>query len=290
MSSLQDLPPELLIQVLTYLPIRSLLQFSETSRFSHKLAVTSLHTLNLGVYPSRVARSLGDIAASSDPSDRSISLLIPDVEALSESALFAFHSKLISTLLHRHSTSLRHLTLRLWTLSPAIAAALVQLSGLRSLTLRIDNPFGNAQRASRSPSPASRRPVAGFHAAEERIAWLALAHPWPSLRELRIDGGDGSVAMLQALLTANPRLDALWIADCPRIDPELFVFLTAEWEGRARLKELGFEGCHGLEMEHLDMVGGMESLQVGYFFLSNVFFLIDFWFFGCWFLVLTAFD
>lgn len=53
--TLTSLPPEILLYMLSFLPIRDLLRFSQTSHTTHALATSSLRTLSLGVYPSRMA-------------------------------------------------------------------------------------------------------------------------------------------------------------------------------------------------------------------------------------------
>ena len=54
MAALSSLPPELLREVLRYLPIRSLLNFGLTSKVNHTLQACSLSILRLGVFHSRL--------------------------------------------------------------------------------------------------------------------------------------------------------------------------------------------------------------------------------------------
>ncbi|ORY11495.1 hypothetical protein BCR34DRAFT_587838 [Clohesyomyces aquaticus] len=70
--SLLSLPPEILLNILHVLPIPSLLKFSQTCRFSHDLAISNLHTLSMGIYPSRMSCIVGRLAATRYPLPKTI--------------------------------------------------------------------------------------------------------------------------------------------------------------------------------------------------------------------------
>ncbi|OCK77631.1 hypothetical protein K432DRAFT_384527 [Lepidopterella palustris CBS 459.81] len=66
-STLLNLPPELLLHILSFLPIQALLKFSQTSRSAHALATSSLHTLSLGIYTTRIAGVISRLGSTSLP-------------------------------------------------------------------------------------------------------------------------------------------------------------------------------------------------------------------------------
>jgi hypothetical protein len=65
--SLLDLPPELIVHTLSYLPIPALLRFGQTCRHSQSLANSSLHTLSLGIYTSRTSGAISKLVATQYP-------------------------------------------------------------------------------------------------------------------------------------------------------------------------------------------------------------------------------
>ncbi|KAK7556825.1 hypothetical protein IWX50DRAFT_214376 [Phyllosticta citricarpa] len=172
MAHLLSLPSELLLHILSYLPIKSLLAFSETSRMAYILASSSLQTLSLGIYPNRVSSLISQLSSSSptaSPFSRSarsslhesaivtsgetstsslfneantIAHVIPKASEHRPNTLLSFHTALTSSILSRYSVSMRNLELSVWALTPPIADALASLKNVRCLSLRVEDPFG----------------------------------------------------------------------------------------------------------------------------------------------------
>jgi len=255
MTPLNSLPPELLLEVLSYLPIRPLLNFSETCRAAHSFTSSSLYTLNLGIYPSRLSQHFGHARAHDENSSfEPISLVIPEIEPSSERAELAFHNKLTASIIQHYSSSLQHLTLRLWTLSPSIATALTEVKGLKSLRLCIDNPCGKQSRPQRR-----LRTMVGPAAREEETAWNLLAHSWSVLRELNIEGGQVDTQQVQQMLEVNSHLTRLSVKDCAHIEADLLKFVAEKWVGKESLTYLAFEDSPAVIMEDLEGLG-MQTL------------------------------
>ena len=261
MASLHVLPPELLIEVLSYLPINALLAFSQTCHSAHTLATSSMHTLSLGIYPTRFSKRIGEIYAADDPcaAAKKVSLLIPAMEPGSDKAALAFHNKLTASIVGRYAGALRHLSLRLWTMSPPIANALAGLSGLQTLTLRIDNPNVKLH----NTMGGALRPVSGPAADDERLAWMLLsAASWPSLVEFSLAGGQPRPAHLRGLVSSNPQLRKLVLRNCVRNDTTLLRFICEEWAGGENLRVLMYEDCGSLTLDDIEGVERLRSLQV----------------------------
>ncbi|KAF2192544.1 hypothetical protein K469DRAFT_313606 [Zopfia rhizophila CBS 207.26] len=294
--SLLNCPPELLINILAFLPIQALLKFSQTCRYSHALASSSLHTLSLGIYPTRVAGIISRLGATHYPQPKEIrsafsslelpsptsnstwsstevdylaepealieddpykvSVLIPEAQEYDYMTLLAFHTALTKSVLVRHC-NVRHLDLSLWTLSTPIAKALSGLPALRALSLRIEG-FPHVRAVPRSRGAAQR--------GEQRAAWELLANEavWaPRLSALRIEGGELSTKQLTVLMSKSRWCREIWLCKCNMIGKYVWSFLGSEWEGRAALRILGIIRCGGqLDEEVLDIIGKLDGLQV----------------------------
>src|SRR5689334_20635965 len=89
-SPLLDLPPELLTSVLAFLPIQNLLRFSQTCRYSHSLAKSSLHTLSLGIHPTRVSGIISRLASTQYPLPKHVvsAFSIPSDTAIATSSFY----------------------------------------------------------------------------------------------------------------------------------------------------------------------------------------------------------
>ncbi|KAF2461244.1 hypothetical protein BDY21DRAFT_331523 [Lineolata rhizophorae] len=292
----ESLPPELQLNILSYLPIPSLLAFSQTSRTSHALATTSLRTLSLGIYPNRLsslisrlsnnsstcqpsrqpdaATSHGSASAADtkplhrgkskharptapDWANNTISMTIPAANKLSTPTLLSFHTSLTVALLKRYAPALRHLDLSVWTLTPQIAAALAGIKNLRTLSIRIENPF-------------SRR---GVLTCGGGPAWNMLAGKFGRLERLRIEGADITEWQLERILEANTSVRELYVRRCPRVGKGLWQYLAEEWGYGENLWGLGHISCRHLDDEIYEwarMLRGLEFLSLhGCTYLRN---------------------
>ncbi|KAJ9664274.1 hypothetical protein H2201_005266 [Coniosporium apollinis] len=258
MATIHSIPPELLFQILSYLPIRSLLSFSVTSKSCHALASASVTTLSFGVYPTSLASKISrlhhtaatdiELAEKDDPT--TVSLIVPEAEKLPLPALYAFHGALTTSVLLRYSNSLRHLDLTVWTLDQCIATALGGCRSLRSLTLRIENP--HVRLGADAAWELSESGVKVMRKVDEDDAWDIFDGAWGRLRELRVEGARVSSEQLRKVLRVNPSVRELSVQRCKKLDKELWRFLGAEWVGRRDLEALSYVGCGVLDMETLE--------------------------------------
>ncbi|KAF2141660.1 uncharacterized protein K452DRAFT_227808 [Aplosporella prunicola CBS 121167] len=295
MADLSSLPSELMLHVLSYLPIRDLLCFSVTSRSSYALASSSLQTLSLGIYPTRVSSLISQLSStnpSASPYSRSrrsslehgrkaastpakpettaadlfnenctVAHVIPSASNFQPHTLLAFHTALTSSILARYRVSLRHLELSVWALTPPVAKALAQLHNLRCLSLRVEDPFGRG---------FLRRWVInwghdGDGKAGTGVEWNELALAWKRLQVLRVSGADVSDWQLCQIVKNNAGLKELWLNKCPAVGRELLTFLGGEWEGRAGLETLGLVDCNldaDVNDEVVRHVGGLSNLKL----------------------------
>lgn len=314
MAHLTSLPSELLLHILSFLPIRSLLAFSLASRSAYILASSSLQTLSLGIYPTRVSSLISQLSSTSPtaspysrttrslttstPSTTSdlfdeactVAHVIPHASELRPHTLLAFHTALSSSILNRYCLSMRHLELSIWTLTPPVADALSRLRNLRTLHLRVEDPFGRGflrrwiinwgtttDDSSSSAEYASSRRLPDLYRALPEAGsgteWNKLADAWTRLETLRLVGADISDWQLGQILERNPGLRELWLKKCPEVGAELLKFVGEEWEGAGGLRTLGLVDCDGaceVDEETVKQVGNLPSLQVCLFLVSRV--------------------
>jgi hypothetical protein len=294
-NGLVDVPPEVLVNILSFLPIQALLRFSQCSTYTHSLATSSLHTLSLAIHTTPVARLISSISATRYPEPKhspskfyfsaypptstnqyqkdlqesaeaelacngpyNVSVSIPDAQTYDASTLILFHTSLMKSILFRHGNTLRNLDISLWTLTIPVAKALAALRALRVLSVRIDD-FPHIR--------AMPRRLVGTQRAEQREAWGIVAETaiWaPRLQALRIEGGELNSSQLFTLLRKSRWCQELWLCKCSSIGKELWNFLGNEWEyGRASLRILGIMRCGGqLDEGVMDLIGGLKGLQV----------------------------
>lgn len=258
--TLLELPPELLIQILTSLPIKSLLKFSQTSHHARNLAYSNLHTLSLAIFAFRRSSWYNKIMLESKssscpgPDPHKILIRIPEARDLGYPTLLTFHNKIIVDILTRHACTLRTLDLTLWTLSTPIAKELANLPTLHNLSIRIE----------------SLQPIARGHMhnqrLQERAAWTQLCEPspspWPShLQTLSIENAELTTPQLSNLLRQTPRLHTLTLTRCNALTSLPFPTLSSPL--KTSLHSLALRDCSNISLasSSLAAISNM-SLQV----------------------------
>lgn len=300
-ASLLDFPPELLVHTLSFLPIRSLLNFSETCRYSHSLAKSSLYALSLGIYTTRISGIISCLSGAQYPKPKLTDSLFSSTNAPPVSSTVPRKVRRDSYELnsregivldnqdpYKVSVSIPDAqsfdSTTLLAFHTALTKSILVRHGgvLRNLELSLWTltiPVAKAisqlsalralsLRIEDFPHIRSmpRRLVASHHA-EQRDAWGILTEKavWaPRLQALRVEGGELSSAQLFVLLRRSRWCRELWLSKCPLIGKELWSFLGNEWtHGRAALNVLGIMRCGGqLDEDVLDAIGSLDRLQV----------------------------
>jgi hypothetical protein len=298
-TSLFEIPSELLIAILTFLPNKSLLKFSQCSRYAHSLANSSLHTLNLVIQPPPYRRDsfvpthrttpnellahilssspkrlmarqahLGQVNLHKKDGEASIDkkdpyqtvIRVEDAHTYEHGTLVNFHSALLSSILTRHQNALRNVDISVWAFTTPIAKTVSQLYALRSLSIRIEDSF-YARIAHRS------------RAGEQQTAWEVLAASTASgsrLRVLKLENADLTEIQLFKLLSNNTHCRELQFITCASIGKALWDYLGRNWEGRAALQSLAVGGCGGfLDQVGLKAIEELKGLQVRYLTCLN---------------------
>lgn len=278
--ALLDLPTELLLPTLGYLPVRSLLKFSQCSRHARSLANSSLHTLGLDfcseLHPwntplvSRRFLQLKLTARSSeripqisndrtelhfreDEHQNNVVVKVRDVNTYDYNTLANFQVCLASSILYRHYEGLRYLDFTVSVFVSPMAKAIAQLPVLRSLFINIvDIRCGK------------NLPISSVDL--QRQAWrvLATSAVWRrDLRVLKIQNAALTTSDLLGLLVGNTHCHQLQLTDCKSIGNLLWDFLGGDWSGQSTLQVLAIKGCGGhLDESVLEAIGRLRTLQV----------------------------
>ena len=293
---LLELPPELLVHILSLLSVQDLLRFSQASRHARSLANPNIHSLSLGVrliYPNdvigrvdiktslrlghmplalthRLRSSDGndDQVESSDDTEaeemaqrdcdpKIIWVRIYQAHLYNHIALLRFHDALLGSILCRHGQILQKLHLCLWTLTTNVAVSIAKLSALRSLSINID-------------ATQCARPTLRHYMAQQRLeqnkAWTVLARNalWTHhVHTLKIENANLNHSQLSNLLHQTRTCEELSLRNCQFIGKELWLLLGSTWRGRATLQRLTVAECGSLLDEcSLNAIGQLHGLQV----------------------------
>lgn len=272
--NLLQLPPELLIRILTQLSLRPLLRFSLISRRCWELSNESLSHLSFGVFPDRVSERMAWLSQRDGthcsttvpvpnvpayPIDESDAarLIIPGASALDRQTLTRFHNELTCKVLERYASGLRVLDLTVWYISQEVGDALSKLRGLKCLRLRVINPF-HRHRLGR----------AYFASALERDVWShgSLREALTNLRCLRLENVDMDEERdIAVLLEKNPALQVLVLNDCPRTANKIRTILQG-LKGEGQMKELHIASYRDILSEKtIEFLNAAMSLKVRLF-------------------------
>jgi hypothetical protein len=288
---LLDLPPELLIPTLALLPPSSLLKFSQCSRYAQSLANSSLHTLNLefGLPSYQESFCLPPRRIPLEPSSRSLSssrrrslatkrsqfhmldrrdnqattnskmihkttIRIYNAYSYGYTTLISFQSALLSSILARYCNSLQNIDITLWALTAPMAKAISELSALRFLSVRIQEPYFTKKSLQESCKAA------------QLAAWQILATSAARagrLLSLEIENAAITDSFLFRLLENNPCCRELRLRKCTFISKVLWDFLGMNWKGRDALQTLVVADCGGmLNIATLEVIGKLRRLEV----------------------------
>ncbi|KAF2271200.1 hypothetical protein CC78DRAFT_528109 [Lojkania enalia] len=297
MSPLLHLPPELLVNILSFLPIQDLLKFGETCRYSHSLANCSLHTLSFSIHATRVSGIISRLAEIQYPipSKAESAFSIPgpphkrcQKNSLSDSTSTDSLTNLSSTNTNPYKVSVLipdaqtyHYS-TLLTFHTALTKAILTRHGttlrhlelsLWTLTIPIAKALSTlpslrtlSLRIEEYPHVRGKPRASTLHQRiQQSQAWdLLTESTWlPRIKALRLESGDLTTPQLLAFLRATRILSELWVCKAPVVNASFFHFLGCEWEARARLNILGLSNCLDarVDAQVLDFVGGMVGLQ-----------------------------
>jgi len=250
LPTLTTLPQEILHEILTYLPLSTLISFALTNHNNYILATSSLHTLDLSIFPRRIHSILAFLHHNHDH-DNTIShhQISQTTSPLPKSptttpashriALINSQNALATEILSTPTLShLRSLTLHLYELtSPTLASTIAtRFPHLHHLTLSFSHPY-------------IHDPCLPLHYWTEppksTPAWNALAgigpqyssssptHHLTTLRTLSISRAGLTSTQLTRLISSNPHLHTLHLHNVTGVDETLSRLFPSSADGQS---------------------------------------------------------
>ncbi|MCJ1251863.1 hypothetical protein MMC30_009101 [Trapelia coarctata] len=269
MAQLHLLPPEIVREVLEYLPIPSLFAFGQTSRTNHALASTAFVHLRLGIFPSRINGMISMLeGGESQPNTHSVQIVLPKRDGRSKEMVIRKQNMIISSIITRHGQTLRDLELALWDLNQSAAESIGQLPNLRHLSIRLDHPhtrFLGLDRSFWKTAPASTVWNALSAPRTTSKKSLAMERPPQGLRRLQsltLERAGITDYQIQCILEDNPKITELRLQKCIGLTEDFFHQLVRSRVGHGlRIFHFTHNESEWIDERVLEYIGQLPNLQ-----------------------------
>ena len=259
MSSISLLPPEILREVLQYLPVSTLLAFGCTSKYHHAIQSISLSKLRVGVFASRINAMIGLLDAHDDQSKvHNVQIVLPKKDGRSKKMVIRNQNKLIFNIVSKYQHTLRDLEVTLWDLQCA-AESIAKVRNLRSLSIRLDHPhtrYADIGRSFWKDAPGS-------------TVWNTLcgkgkgSKVFGRLESFNLERSGITDYQLQCILEENPHITQLRLRKCFGLTEDFFRNLARSDLGKSlRLLHFTQNTVDWVDERVLKYVKGLPSLTV----------------------------
>ena len=236
MACLSSLPPEICVEILHHLPIKSLLDFGLTSKNNHDLHYCSLFSLHLGVFHSKLGGLLNLMeATASNNCLHAIQIVLPKTGCKNQEPIVRMQNRKIQAVLKRYQSIFRNLEIAMWDISEGTATVLAQLRNLRHLSIRLDHPHTRHPAVDRSFWQQSPGSTVWNSLASKPGKTCALGR----LRSLNLERTGITDYQLKEILKTNPNLTELRLRKCFTLTEGAFKFLAGSQVGQ-RLETFHF--------------------------------------------------
>jgi hypothetical protein len=259
-----SLPPEVTHEILSYLPISSLLAFSETSHSSHSIALSAFNTLHIGIYHTKIASLISSISRStstdSKPSTHNVPIILCKREARDKHQIIRSQTSKLVDIISRHAPTLRSLEVSAWALEQDLADVLVTMPNLRTLAVRLDHPTVRHARVPKSFWDVSPLSPVWNTLSDQRKNGRA---PFGRLESLTLERSGITDHQLLQLLQRNPRIKELKLQKCLTITDEFFEALANSPMAKT-LEKLSFTRSGTCEIDEriLEHLAELTNLKV----------------------------
>ena len=260
MSCLTSLPPEVLLQITHFLPIKSLLAFGLTSKRYHAIQQSSLTSLRLGVFHSRLGGMVNMLEATANNNPlHSVQLVLPRKGSKSKECITYIQNRRIQDVVEKYQHSLRDLEIAIWEIQEGTASLLASLSNLVHLSIRLDHPYTRHSSVKQNYWQESPGSTVWNLLAPRSGNSLALGR----LRSLNLERVGVTDYQLRALLKSNPQITELRLRKCFNLTKDTFKYLAGSKVGR-QLEIFHFTMVNSghIGEQVLEYIGKMSSLKV----------------------------
>ncbi|KAI9838560.1 MAG: hypothetical protein M1819_004869 [Sarea resinae] len=251
MASLDCLPPEILQEVLSYLPIPSLLSYGQTSKSNHALQFIALRSLHLGVFHTKISSLVSSMTSPRLSVPPPVCIILPRKDTTFKPDVIHAQNQLVRTVISRYRTPLRELDLAIWELEESTAEALAGMQNLRRLSLRLDHPHIRHRDVTRRD----------WDVATPSTLWNHFKDCFGRLESLVLERSGITDYQLGQIIRHNPRMRELKLHKCFGLGVEFFEELTRTPVAES-LKVFCFTKSDGREIDDrvLEYIGMMPNL------------------------------
>ncbi|KAI9817774.1 MAG: hypothetical protein M1827_000893 [Pycnora praestabilis] len=265
MAPFASLPPELTREVLSYLPIPTLLSFGQTSHNNHLIQTISLSALRLGIFHTRIN---GLISFMESPTSsqllaiHSVPIVLKKRASHDKYQIIRNQNSTTRHILTQYSRTLRDLELVLWDLDEGTAKILANMKNLRRLSLRFDHPHTRHVRLPRGywdESPGST--IWNHFDVDDGTGKGEKA--FGRLETLTLERSGITDYQLQRILVNNPRIKELRLQKCLNLTEETFEFIASHSPLNQTLETLHFtkSNNHDIDERVLKHIGRLSNLK-----------------------------
>lgn len=260
MASIIALPAELVRDILGYLPISTLHAFGLTSKQHHALQTSSLLTLHIGVFHSRISSRMSALNVPADAAGtHDVQVVLPRCDSRSPRMIVKNQNAIIGDVVERHKYVLRELEVALWDFQERTAQSVAQIKNLKHLSIRLDHTHTRHPQLDRnfwasSPGSTVWNSLCAKHNQKGALG---------RLRSLRLERAGITDYQLQQILESNPNIVTLRLQRCLNITKELFEYLARGRVG-GRMSTLHFTKSKSKSInDHLlKYIAELSSLKV----------------------------
>ena len=214
MVCLDSLPPELITEILHQLPIKSLLNYGLTSRINHAIQQCSLSRLRLGVFHTGLGGMINLIESTAVGSSlHAVQITLPRKGSKNKECIVYMQNREIRHVVERYQSSLRDLEIAMWELQEGNARSLAQLTNLKHLSIRLDQPRTSQPTMGRAFCKASPGSIVWNSLASKKGGQTALGR----LQTLRLGCAGITDYQLHEILKGNPRINVLVLRKCSNL-------------------------------------------------------------------------
>lgn len=297
-SPISTLPPEVLHQVLTYLPIATLFKFARTSRRNYDASILALQNLQLAVFPREIHGLLAYLASSSsedldagfgelsdeNPTRNQITIPAPLTASLLgdkrskhpvlspaqyREQLFRLQNALACSILSTPTlANLHSLTLHIYHITSSSLTQILatHFPNLQHLRLNFSHPYihDSCLPAKYWTSPVFLRGSPIWNAlagiGDDSAACLRLR----KLETLTLERAGITSVQLRRWIEHNPRLSRLTLRNVSGVDPEFVQWLGEYYDGEKTGDERPAVKLKTLALEHCSSLSIKSIEELGW--------------------------